>query len=342
MLASEIAAAVRAMSAAPRRSDRVELRPYRGCVGRGDASVSQFLLLLKPHMLDPTVGADMPAAVDLVLSVLAEWSVEVSGVVVFSNGYVRGHDLIPKTYPTLNLVARNGADALSSLAARRLGGLLAAYGPRPQVEVSGAFEFLRRTSGFTDKALCVVANNMETTKLAAGAYVSLIDYFGALTVVLNAFHPYQLRTLTRVGACAVALECWSPRSFHDLRSGMVGEIHPQTAQAGSLRRSLFNARELIGIRAASPQLNYVHISPGPAEAAHHLVTYFSDPDRQAAITLAQTNVGALLTTAGVRADLGWLAGNPEVVVDGEQIPLFDLSEDSSTTELIATMVAVTA
>lgn len=338
MLASDIVTAASALAAAPDCAARATLRPYRGCIGRGDASVNQFLLLLKPHMLDVAAGVDASRAVSLVLSTLAERSVEVAGVAVLSSGYVTKHALIPQTYGTLNLVARRGEDALSSLAAQRLDDVVGEH--RHRVEVSGAFQFLQRTEGFTDESLCVLANNIETAKLAAGSYASLIDHFGTLAVVLNAFHPYQLRTMTRAGTCAVALECWSPRSFHDLRSAMVGGIFPDSAEVGSLRRALFDARDQTGIRGTSPQLNYVHISPGPLEAAHHLVTYFSDPDGPDAVPLAATNVGALLAAAGVNCDAGWLAGNPEVAVGGDQVPLFDVSEDSDTGDLLAAMATI--
>lgn len=333
--ASEIVDVASAFAATPDRPQRAVLRPYQGCRDGGDPVLNQFLLLLKPHMLDVAAGVDVARAVDIILATLAAWSVDVSGVVVLSSRYVTDHSLVPRTYGTLNLVARRGRDALSSLATRRLEDAIGEH--RHRACVSGAFEFLERHGDFTDTALCVAANNVETAKLSAGSYASLIEYFGAVEVVLNAFHPFQLRTMTQPGTCVVALECWSPRTFRNLRSDMVGGIFPNTAAVGSLRRSLFEARDLTGARDASPQLNYVHISPGPLEAAYHLVTYFSDFGADAVLPLTATNVGALLAADALDYDIDWLAGNPEVTIDGARIPVFDISEDSETAALVNIM-----
>lgn len=81
MLASDIEAGVSALAAEPERATRAVLRPYRGCGSQGDAGVNQFLLLLKPHMLDVVAGVDVAHAVALVLATLAGWSVEIGGVV---------------------------------------------------------------------------------------------------------------------------------------------------------------------------------------------------------------------------------------------------------------------
>jgi hypothetical protein len=122
---------------------------------------------------------------------------------------------------------------------------------------------------------------------------------------------------------------------------MVGGIFPNAAAVGSLRRSLFDARDLTGAREASPQLNYVHVSPGPLEAAYHLVSYFSDLGADAILPLETTNVGALLAASGIDFDIDWLARNPEVAVEGERVPLFDVSEDSDTADLVAVMRTIT-
>lgn len=336
MLTADIARAIGVLAGAGDRPQRLVLRPYLGPQPAGDPEVNQFLLLLKPHALDVASGVDVARVLKTVQSVLTAWKVEVGGAVAVSSRYMVEHSLIQRTYETLNRAARLGPRALSQSAAARLGEV-AAQIDAPSPRVLGGFAFLREQQDLTELGLCLLANNLPTQKLGAGAYATILDCFGERVVVMNAFHPHQLATLTRPGTVAVALECWSRRSFHDLREQMVGGIFPDQAAQGSLRRTLFEDTARTGVRGASPQLNYVHISPGPLEAALHMSTYFSDHGEAGqALPVTATNLGAVLHSAGVSAaEVEILTRNPEVVVDGRAVPAFDLSEDLDTSDLAA-------
>lgn len=314
------------------------IRPFHGVRGGGDPGSSHFLIMVKPHALDFEQGVDVAQVIDVVLETLREWSVAVGGLLVASSAHIARYDLIRSTYRTLNLVARRGPEALSSLAAARL---VEFCNESPGgVEVSGAYPFLDQHPEIGETGLCLLANNLPTHKLAAGAYVSTFDHFGATQMVLNAFHPYQWRTLTRPGRSVIAIECWSQRSFHDFRENMIGGIFPNSAVLGSIRRSLFERRDVLGIPHASPQVNYVHISPGPLEGAHHLASFFSVPDLGSVVPWETTNMGALLTEAGVRWDAEWVGSNPEVIFESKTSPLFDLSEDADTAAVLEIAKAV--
>lgn len=324
-LATSLLDAVRVASA----DSRIDLRPYQGPPEEGSAGENQFLLLIKPDLLDESQGVLAGACLELVLGKLSEAGIAVGGVSVFTTAYAVDHSLIERAYYTLSQVAEHGAAVLSEYAAGALTRLQADW---PGHLVASGHEFLRAHPEFSPASLSALVNQLTVTKLAAGVYAHVVELPGADYIILNGFYPYQREQLTRSGTALAALECWSAHSFSRIRSELTGDIWPARASPGSVRREIFDHRDQLGVSGITPQTNYVHVSPGPAESACHMVAFFSGTEP---LPFARTNLGALLAAGGGLAwDVGELAANGEVDIDGRRLPVFDVSEGTDTRDFL--------
>jgi hypothetical protein len=165
--------------------------------------------------------------------------------------------------------------------------------------VLGGHQILKNCADLTPLGLCVLVNNRSITKLGAGVYAATADWFGKQLVVLNGFHPYQVETLSDDKSALLAVECWSRTAFKALRNEVIGTVDPSRAQAGSLRRIFCDRSLSLGFQEVCIQFNFVHISPGPLEAAFQLATAFTDHDTKLQFDVHGTNVGSLLEYEGI-------------------------------------------
>ena len=307
------------------------IQPYNG-INKTNEDLNHFVIFLKPESLNYYKEINNEALLQLIFSILEKFDVAVGGIKLLSGHYLRQHLIIDQNYKILNNISVNGLKGCSETISKKAFGLI----EDKDTEIYGGHQFLENHKAFNAYSLCALSHNLETTKLGSGAYGVKAHMFGQNYLLLNAFHPYQIENLTLPGTAILALECFSTLSINDLRFKVVGDIFPENAKSGSIRREIYNAQQELKLPQVNIQYNYVHISPGPLEGIFQLIHFFSDHEKKNYIEYTSTNMGLLL-----KEKLGLtsqqvisLENNPEFIISGNQLPILDQVENLSTKETL--------
>lgn len=307
------------------------LQPYNG-IQKTNENLNHFVIFLKPESLNYYKEINNDELLQLIFSILGESGVTVRGMKLLSGCYLRQHQIIDHNYKILNNISVRGLSGCSETISKRIFEFI----ENKNMEIYGGHQFLDNNSAFNPYSLCALSHNLETTKLGSGAYGVKAHMFGQSYLLLNAFHPYQIENLTLPGTAILALECFSGLSMNDLRFKVVGDIFPENAKPGSIRREIYNEQQKLKLPQVNIQYNYVHISPGPLEGIFQLIHFFSDHEKKNYVEYTSTNMGLLLkeklelTSHQVMN----LENNPEFIISDDQVPILDRVENLSTKETL--------
>jgi hypothetical protein len=321
----------------PHVARRRTVIPYRAPVGL-ECETHQFLLMIKPEGLDVAAGVRVSDVFALVEEQLDRLHVRRHAVALFSSTQLRRDRILEAHYGVLNRVAHEGLRCLSPGTMKRLQIYCRSHGT-PTARVVGAFELLEADGDFSPRSLETLCRNVETTKLGAGVYAVYVLVDGAPRIILNAFHPQQLESFHRPGGAFAFLECRSELGWQEIRSRLVGDTNPWSASPGTLRRSLLQSAERLGLSSISIGRNAVHVSPGPVEGMLAMVRYFLDGDGRS-IEWTETAFGAMLRRAGwERAESVPLDERMVRNASGDLVPLLEATEDMSWRQALIVVAA---
>jgi len=292
----------------------------------------QFLIFLKPEILSLREGVNIEAVLEFIFDHYQKWGIHVEGVRVLSGAYLHQHNIISKNYETLHKISHNGLDACSERVKFRLDEVFVDYNI-PKTNILGGHQFLKINPAFSPESLNKTINSLKTYKLGSGAYAVKLEYKDALYILLNAFHPFQVNSLTKLGNTIIALECFSNYPWTLLRHDFVGTVYPEQSKRGSLRRELFEQKEFFNIKTIDISNNGVHISPGPIEASFQLINFFVEESNSSDFFLHMTFFRKMNNNIR-REIISILRNNPQVNKEGEpyKSSLFEWTEDMNSEE----------
>jgi hypothetical protein len=309
------------------------VRPY----DPADDYANELLFFVKPEVT--MSGADtLRAVLDVTADAFDDYGVVATGAKILGASFLDTHDLIAQHYGVINEIARNGADAISEEAVDTFADT---YGtPADDAILLGAFEFLDRYDGFTDVSLNVLWDNVVADRLASGTYCAPVRVFDDTVYLLNGFHPYQIEHFTQEGASILVLTVQTDAEWDALRGDMIGATDPQEAPEGSIRRTLLERQDELGLPPVDQGSNGVHLSAGPLEGLVETIRFVSDHDAGTTIDPADTAAGRAFLDGGIDADsLAYLMGNPVLETDDEYVSAFDLTEEINTDAAIQRLKA---
>lgn len=289
---------------------------------------NELLFFVKPEVT-MSGGEALNRVLDLTADAFDTYGVVVTGAKVLGAQYLARHRLIAQHYGVINEIARRGADALSEEAR---GTFAETYDTTVgDATVLGAFEFLDAYPSFTGAALNVLWDNVSADRLASGTYCAPVRVFDDTVYLVNGFHPHQIEHFTQPGASILVLTVQSDADWGALRGEMIGATNPADAAAGSIRRTLLEQQDALGLPPVGQGSNGVHLSAGPLEGLVETIRFMSDHDADERIAPADTAAGQAFLDAGLDADtLSTLLGNPVLEVDGSAVSAFDLTEEINT------------
>ncbi|MFC7308244.1 hypothetical protein ACFQVC_28990 [Streptomyces monticola] len=288
---------------------------------------SHFVTLVKPEVL--TTGA-ATGALGEVVRMLGEGEVTLRRCALMPAADFAGRGYLLLHYPRLHRVAADGARALCSGARRELGSFMETSGTDAAV---GAYEALTREPGLVAVALAERCDQAGVHKLGSGSYASLIEVNGRPRTVLNGFLPALVAQYADRSALVGLLECHSHRTIDDLRTGLLGALHPPSAAPGSLRGALAALTARTRRPALSAGRNGAHLSAGHLEGMFQAWRYFAAADGQG---LGSTALGRALAERGVPlAAVAELAADPNLTEDsGETVAPHGATENLGRAEVV--------
>jgi nucleoside diphosphate kinase len=301
----------------------VWVRPY--IVGHRKTR-HQFLMFLKPEVLDSTRGIDVGSVIDTAVQRIEEFGGTIGAIRVLSGAYMAEHKIMQAHYGVISDVYTRGADALSQQAKGCLDAHFGADIASGASVMSGA-EFLQRNPVFNGTSLHILQENIGTTRLGPGMYAMKLRMLGQTIVVLNPFHAFQLIDYLNPTKAIVALEVCTDRSWLDIRRELIGTTNPADAQPQSLRKTFLSRKSELSLPNIGRSSNGVHASAGPLEAMVEIDRFFSCA--AANIGLANTAFGTELRMFGISEQhIEKVAQNPNVKISDEStVSIFDATEE---------------
>lgn len=229
-------------------------------------AANEFVLLIKPEATLAATPKTTHRLLTTVDETMAEFGAFVHGVAAMNSAYLTKNSIFQNQYFVLQRGAKMGQAALNKEQLARALNL----GRR----VIGAYAAIERYPGVNAWTLEAEAHRKGTTKLANGVYVSKHVLEGEDVVVVNAFHPAQIESLTGGGVC-VALACHSERTYPEIAEELVGHFRPQEAGPCTLRGKLYAHGARLGVPNVGTLVNGFHLSPGALEAVRSIAAYFN-------------------------------------------------------------------
>jgi hypothetical protein len=288
-LASAIDAAVVEAAARPAVARRWIAAPY--APPDKTTGFNQVVIVLKPELLQSPLRTARRALLLRVFELLDAANLHIHATAIASASWLRENQFVYRNYPRLNRVAREGARVLGDSERALINDRY------PNAIVVSAIEFLESHPEISIGALDVLCRNTLTEKLGTGAYATRIVAGSQEWIVLNAFHPRQIRHFESPGGSAVALECRTARHWQEIRE-IVGDIDPIAASPSTLRGALYATAEQYGLARPCIAENGIHLSPGAMDAMA-LCSLMLVAETSYLEGLRRTQAGMLLVAKGL-------------------------------------------
>eukprot|EP00759_Apiculatamorpha_spiralis_P056761 PhF_6_TR8299/c1_g1_i8/m.12792 len=173
----------------------------------------------------------------------------------------------------------------------------------------------------------------KTTKLSDGFCVGIMRG----KFVINAFYPYQKESYEAPSGKGIRwfVVSWKEAelSWKDMRQNVIGNTNPKKAGVNSIRGLCAARWRDVGLPfEPTPLDNVVHFSGGPIESLAERVLWVKKIPR-----VMEDVFGLALYTAGVpeSTTTRWITSNPIVTLAGRTGPVFELTENCQSSEVIA-------
>ena len=291
----------------------------------------EFLFFIKPEITLKESQIQLESILEMIFEKLAEFSMNISKVLLLPAKYLEKHNIIAQHYGVINAIAGN-ANNLNSNAKLKFEELFRV--PFNSANVLGGIEFQKEYPELTATSVDYIWQNSPTQKLGGGAYAQELKIDGEAVYLVNGFHPRQLEHFIAPGRSIIAMTLRSNTSWSDARNKMIGKTNPADAAPGSIRRTLLEHKEDFGLKAVSPSWNGVHLSAGPVEGLVELIRYNSDQDNNKQLTATSFDFGKKLLDNFDDRHIAAFLKNDEVVYEGKTVSSFDLTEECNADEAI--------
>ncbi len=297
------------------------IEPYRIPQTHGN----EFVFFIKPEV---TMAGDYAVSkvIDIASSVFARNSIEISGLFIAGNEYLKKHNLIEEHYGVINFVAKNGVSVLTNAPKERF---RSEYGVGiDTVKVLGGFQFLDEYRAFTVDTLNDLWESGNRVKLAAGIYCEKHIVKGETIYILNGFNPYQLSFFTETGRYIIIASLFTAMDWSKMRNDIAGVTNPFKAASGSIRAEILRTKDETGID-VNPGQNGVHLSAGPFEALAELKRFCFDKHKSV-VSYDDIYTGKYLKGSGLSNDkLDRAVSNPLINYNGDSVYLYDATEEKN-------------
>ncbi len=227
----------------------------------------QALVLLKPECF---LAPDPAAVLELALNHL-EAAGSVAGAVAVDGPVLERLGTMDRHYRLASELSRGASGLLSDEDRQRLLDLCDLPFGTP---VFGGHELLTRVPGLEAADLDEAWYARKPRKLRSGTYAVPFETTEGPCLLVNGFYPAQVAHFTAPGRRTALLLLQSERPWAWLRREMLGDTYPERALPGSLRRTLLEQKDTLGLERVDITANFVHLSAGPLEALWELLNFF--------------------------------------------------------------------
>jgi len=297
---------------------------------------NELLFFFKPECFLSGSPENAGRIVEMVFDKFSRYKTEVSGALLLRGNRLDELSIMDRHYGFINKLSRNASAMVGEEELSKIRESLDAGSGH--CKVLGGHEFLERFGGFNEKSLDELWLTKKSVKLRSGFYVQKYSVNGEDIILVNGFHPAQLRHFTDPSHRIVVLLLHSDADWKGLKHGMVGDTFPEKAERDSIRGELFSNSAGYGIPGVSISNNCVHLSAGPFEALFEMDNFLKDI-RGVEFDLRKTNMHRLMTGRGLAAgDVERCIQNPAARINGKTTDLFTLTEDRDSEDAVSEFI----
>jgi nucleoside diphosphate kinase len=291
---------------------------------------NELLLFIKPEMF---MVEEPQKPIDLVLSKLDEYKVQISGVAIIGGRVLEQTEIMNRHYGYINLLSRSASTVLTTQDIRAIEDV---FGLAPaSYRILGGHEYLKEHPDQTNADLDSMWFSEKSTKIKSGFYVRSVRQGNDQLVLVNAFHPAQLAHFTESAHRIALFLVHSDTPWSELRNDMVGTTFPEKANPTSIRGSLHAQAQEYGFREVTVANNGVHLSAGPFEAMFEITNFFGNLTGMSIVEQPPLVLRRMLEAEIDEIKAKAALDNPPINYNGSTTNLFSATEDMNTDDAIA-------
>lgn len=289
---------------------------------------NEFLIFFKPEIFINWNPEFIEKSINLVFQKLEENEIDVSWTILFKWDRLKELEIMDRHYGFINYISKNA----SKLPQEDLDKLFATLeiSDRENYKVYGWHEFLQAHSGYTEETLDAFWLTKKSAKVRSWFYAQKYELNWEQIVLVNAFHPVQLKHYTDSTHKTLVVLCNSNKEWTYLKEQVAWDTFPEKAVRESIRWEFFANKEQYWLEDVSISFNCVHMSAGPFEALFEINNFLKQA-KSANYDISKTNLYSRLSQAGISNDsIVNTLTNPKVEIDWKLTSLFDATENNWT------------
>lgn len=287
---------------------------------------NQLIFFLKPEIFLSANLEHLKKSLEIVEQQFSTFNIDVDGIALLSGDWLSDHEIMDRHYGYINLMSKSASSSLDDANKE----IIYSHFKNDESPILGAHEVLEANPDLTPTSLDDLWMSKKSIKIRGGQYVQEYTINNTPTIVVNGFHPSQLHHYTQDDRyIAIFLIC-SDLPWSILRDVMIGDTFPDKAMKGSLRNTMLQKSDDIGIDRVSVANNCSHLSAGPYEALSEMNNFFS-PILGSQWNLNDSNLIKKGTEMGI--DVNTLSNsilNPSLSIGLQNLDLFDSTENVDT------------
>jgi len=290
---------------------------------------NELVFFIKPELLDVEENEKILNSFEIIREKFDDFKVEIDGAAIIPGAVLKEYGIMNRHYGFINQLSRKASSIVDEESRQRIFTTLGIE-DRNQYKILGGHEFLKTFDADVD-TLSDIWFAQTANKLRSGLYFIADTYKGQPFILVNGFHPSQLRHFTRADHKILLMLIHTDTDWYDLKFEMVGDTFPEKAKPGSIRGKLYAQPEQYGQKEVGINTNGVHLSAGPFEAAYEVVNFFGP-----LVALAPETTPPLVIAKAIEAGIPRqkslsLLDNPSL----NESDLFSETENLNTEEAVA-------
>ena len=289
---------------------------------------NELLLFFKPECFLIEDPIFIERITEMVMRKLQEYSVDIAGSVLLGGNLLENLGIMDRHYGFINNLSRNASKLITGQKLVEVQNNLGITDIK-DYRVLGGHEFLQEFRDFNETSLGALWLSKKCIKPRSGFYIQQYLINGHKFILVNGFHPLQLKQFTEPSRKILVLLLHSDTDWKILKNDLVGNTFPEKAISSSIRGELFTNKKNYGIQEVTVANNHIHLSAGPFEALFEINNFLKDL-ADTKFNVNKTNMFKFMIDHGLnKTNIENCLQNPPAIIKGQPIDLFTFTEDKN-------------
>jgi len=295
---------------------------------------NELLFFFKPECFFGGDPVHIKAILEMVFEKFTEFKVDISGILLLDGKHLEELSIMDRHYGFINKISKEASKIVSQEDLKKIQ-LALGIDNLKNYKILGGHEVLRKYPEFNERSLDEFWQTKKSIKLRSGFYLQQYSVKEQPIIMINGFHPSQLRHYTNPIHKIILILLNSDTEWKILKNDLAGDTFPERAKAHSIRGEIFANHQKYGIQNISISNNCVHLSAGPFEALFEIDNFLSNI-RDVDFNLNKTNIARLMNENGFeKEEIQRCLLNPKIQIDEVPTDLFTFTEEKNSNEAIS-------